>query len=123
MIVVLTSFELVNISYYILLPWLQVSANNAVAVSAATSLLGRPAGIIVTLMVAISCAGSMTSNVFTVGRLTINAAQRNYLPAFFSRRGLPRSGRDGEREEIPSTFDAPLYALPGCSVTALILFC
>lgn len=106
MVVVLTSFELVNISYYILLPWLQVSANDAVAVSAATSLLGRPAGIVVTLLVAISCAGSMTSNVFTVGRLTINAAQRNYLPGFFSKRGLPYKRDD---EDDVSTFDAPLY--------------
>jgi len=108
MLVVLTSFELVNIAYYILLPWLQVSANDAVAVSAATSLLGRPAGVVITLLVAISCAGSITSNVFTVGRLTINAAQRNYLPAFFSKRGLPYK-RDDENENV-SSFDAPLYA-------------
>jgi L-type amino acid transporter 9 len=115
MIVVLTSFELVNISYYILLPWLQVSANDAVAVSAATSLLGRPAGVVITLLVVISCAGSMTSNVFTVGRLTINAAQRNYLPAFFSKRGLPYKRDD---EDDVSTFDAPLYIF--CPTTCYI---
>ncbi|KAI4715229.1 hypothetical protein J4E89_000917, partial [Alternaria sp. Ai002NY15] len=43
MIVVLSSFELVNIAYYILVPWDKLSSNNAVAVAAATSLLGRPA--------------------------------------------------------------------------------
>lgn len=117
MVVVLTSFELVNVTYYILLPWLQVSANNAVAVSAATSLLGRPAGVVVTLLVAISCAGSMTSNVFTVGRLTINAAQRRYLPAIFSKRGLPLNKRDEEDEEVSQTFDAPLYAFLSFAVS------
>jgi L-type amino acid transporter 9 len=106
MIVVLSSFELVNVAYYILLPWNQLSANNAVAVAAAASLFGRPAGIAITLLVAISCAGSITSNVFSVGRLTIAASQRNYLPAIFSKRGLPHKP---EQEERISIFDAPLY--------------
>lgn len=105
MIVVLTSFELVNIAYYILLPWLEVSANDAVAVSAATSLFGRPAGIVITLLVAISCAGSITSNVFSVGRLTIAASQRQYLPAIFGKRGLPRRQA---QSGLASSFDMPL---------------
>lgn len=108
MIVVLGSFELVNVAYYILLPWLKISANDAVAVSAAKALLGRPAGIIVTLLVAISCAGSITSNVFSVGRLTTAASQRNYLPAIFSRRGLPSNRQARQRDEAESMFDAPL---------------
>ncbi|KAH3909260.1 hypothetical protein HBH56_162260 [Parastagonospora nodorum] len=110
MIVVLSSFELVNIAYYVLLPWHQISANNAVAVSAASALLGRPAGIAITLLVAVSCAGSITSNVFSVGRLTIAASQRNYLPAMFSKRGLPNNRPSEEQEERISVFDAPLYA-------------
>jgi L-type amino acid transporter 9 len=111
MVVVLGSFELVNVAYYVLLPWQQLSASNAVAVSAATSLLGRPAGIVITLLVAISCAGSITSNIFSVGRLTIAASQRNYLPAMFSRRGLPTVKREVEREGVSSDFDAPLYGI------------
>ncbi|KAF2023992.1 amino acid transporter [Setomelanomma holmii] len=110
MIVVLSSFELVNVAYYILLPWHKLSANDAVAVSAASSLLGRPAGIVITLLVAISCAGSITSNVFSVGRLTMAAAQRNYLPAVFSKRGLPNKRPSTEHEDEAATFDAPLYA-------------
>ncbi|KAF2183127.1 amino acid transporter [Zopfia rhizophila CBS 207.26] len=89
MAVVLSCYELVNIAYYILLPWGTISTNDAVAVAAAKSLLGRPAGIIVTILVAVSCAGSITSNVFAVGRLTIAASQRHYLPAFLSIRGFP----------------------------------
>ncbi|KAI8941164.1 hypothetical protein NX059_002401 [Plenodomus lindquistii] len=111
MIVVLTSFELVNVSYYILVPWDKLSSNNAVAVAAATSLFGRPAGILITILVAVSCAGSITSNVFSVGRLTMAASQRHYLPAFFSKRGLPMRVRaeDSDSQSL-SSFDAPIYA-------------
>ena len=109
MIVVLSSFEFVNIAYYIRLSWDKLSSNNAVAVSAATSLLGRPAGILITILVAVSCAGSVTSNVFSVGRLTVAASQRHYLPAFFSKRGLPMSSNADADDAATSRFDAPMY--------------
>ena len=108
MIVVLGSFEFVNIAYYILLSWDKLSSNNAVAVSAANSLLGRPAGILITILVAVSCAGSVTSNVFSVGRLTVAASQRHYIPAFFSKRGLPFKGNVDDAESTYSCFDAPM---------------
>lgn len=108
MIVVLTSFELVNLAYYILVPWDKLSSNNAVAVAAGTALFGRPAGILITILVAVSCAGSITSNVFSVGRLTMAASQRNYLPAFFSRRGLPLKQRADADDSSSYTFDAPV---------------
>jgi L-type amino acid transporter 9 len=108
MVVVLSSFEFVNIAYYILLSWDKLSSNNAVAVSAATSLLGRPAGILITILVAVSCAGSVTSNVFSVGRLTVAASQRHYLPAIFSRRGLPLLTNTDSDAHAASRFDAPV---------------
>lgn len=113
MVVVLSSFEFVNIAYYILLSWDKLSSNNAVAVSAASALLGRPAGILITTLVAISCAGSVTSNVFSVGRLTVAASQRHYLPAIFSKRGLPMLSDEGGHGSIASRFDAPMYVYHG----------
>ncbi|KAF2267835.1 amino acid transporter [Lojkania enalia] len=127
MAVVLSCYELVNIAYYILLPWDMMSSTNAVAVQAAKSLLGRPAGIIITLLVAISCAGSITSNVFAVGRLIVAASQRHYFPSLFYKRGLPQFGKkrrhdrvDDSPSEQPipavnistntSFIDAPIYA-------------
>lgn len=109
MVVVLGSYEFVNIAYYILLSWDKLSSNDAVAVSAAASLLGRPAAILITILVAVSCAGSVTSNVFSVGRLTVAASQRHYLPAFFSKRGLPTLGSADSHEPATSHFDAPMY--------------
>lgn len=109
LVVVLGSYEFVNIAYYILLSWDKLSSNDAVAVSAAASLLGRPAAILITILVAVSCAGSVTSNVFSVGRLTVAASQRHYLPAFFSKRGLPKVGSAASRESVTTHFDAPMY--------------
>ncbi|RII20134.1 hypothetical protein CUC08_Gglean001534 [Alternaria sp. MG1] len=120
MIVVLSSFELVNVAYYILVPWDKLSSNNAVAVAAASSLLGRPAGILVTILVAISCAGSITSNVFAVGRLTMAASQRHYLPAVFSKRGLPMTQRSEADTTASFSLDAPIYANALALVVTLV---
>jgi len=126
MIVVLSSYELINLAYYILLPWDTMSSSDAVAVVAMKSAFGHWAGIFISILVALSCAGSITSNVFTIGRLTVAAAQHQYLPAIFSKRGLPgfrkRSeqeasllSRSDVREEAntnsQSQFDAPMYAI------------
>lgn len=112
MIVVLCSYELVNVAYYILLPWDTMSSSDAVAVVAVTTVFGRWAGIIISILVALACAGSITSNVFTVGRLAVAASQRHYLPAFFSKRGLPkllkRSPAQTPIPEPDSSDDAPL---------------
>jgi L-type amino acid transporter 9 len=56
---------------------------------AAKSLLGYPAGILISVLVAISCAGASTSILFAVGRLTVAASQRGYLPSFLGVIGLP----------------------------------
>jgi L-type amino acid transporter 9 len=122
MIIVLGSYELVNIAYYILLPWSTVSSSDAVAVVALGSAFGRWAGILVSILVAASCAGSITSNVFTIGRLTIAASEREYLPVILGRRGLPWqtqariqsdnldtvSQATGVAEDKLSLFDAPM---------------
>lgn len=129
MIVVLTSYELINVAYYILLPWSTMSSSDAVAVMAMKS-FGSWVGTLVSLLVALSCAGSITSNIFTIGRLTVVAAQHRYIPSIFSIRGLPviPSLRSTERpsEEAPllaaspaehdqntaeCAVDAPMYAI------------
>ncbi|KAF2450003.1 amino acid transporter [Karstenula rhodostoma CBS 690.94] len=128
MVVVLGSYELVNLAYYILLPWSTVSSSDAVAVVALGSAFGRWAGILVSILVAVSCAGSITSNVFIVGRLTVAASEREYLPAILGERGLPwrqtqapiqsedpgiitqANGIAVQNQDKLSHFDAPLYA-------------
>lgn len=104
MIIVLGSYELVNIAYYILLPFSAVSSNDAVAVVALGSAFGPWAGIAVSILVAVSCAGSITSNVFMIGRLTVAASEREYFPAILGQRGLPwRQTQARVRSNDPDT--------------------
>lgn len=108
MVVVLSSFELVNVAYYVLVSWEEISSNDAVAVVAANSLFGRSAGVVITILVAVSCAGSITSNIFSAGRLTMAASRRHYLPAIFSKQGLPSRRHREEEDTMLSKFDAPM---------------
>jgi len=55
-----------------------------------TFLFGHPAGICIAFLVATSCAGVLNSNVFVIGRLSVAASRRGYLPSFLGRLGLPR---------------------------------
>ena len=111
MIVVLGSYELVNIAYYILLPWSAVSSSDAVAVVAMSSAFGRWAGILVSILVAVSCAGSITSNVFTIGRLTVAAAEREYLPAVLGQRGLPWRQTEAQVQSEDSDTDSQMNGI------------
>ncbi|OCK82244.1 amino acid transporter [Lepidopterella palustris CBS 459.81] len=125
MIVVLACYELVNTSYYILLPWDLLGSSSAVAVTAAKSLLGYPAGVVITILVSLSCAGAITSNLFSVGRLTVAASQRGYLPQLFGNKGVPgcfnrkQRHRNEARDPHPSERE-PLISntsdLPGTNV-------
>lgn len=91
MVVVLISYELVNVAYYIMLPWEAISRTDAVAVLAMSmTRLGDWLAILVVILVALSCAGSITSNIFAIGRLTVAAAERRYLPAVLGQRGFGR---------------------------------
>ena len=111
MIVVLSSYELVNIAFYILLSWSTISSTDAVAVVAMSSAFGRWAGILMSILVAVSCAGSITSNVFTVGRLTVAASEREYLPAILGQRGLPWRQTQAPIESEDSETDSQMNGI------------
>ncbi|KAF2667760.1 amino acid transporter [Microthyrium microscopicum] len=79
----------VNVSYYILIPWKTIQSSNAVAVVAARSNLGPVAALIMASLVSVSCAGTIQGTIFSVGRLTMAAADDGYLPAICGRIGIP----------------------------------
>ncbi|KAK0611209.1 amino acid/polyamine transporter I [Immersiella caudata] len=84
MAIVMVALEFVNVAYYILLPWKEVGSTNTIAVVAAHRNLGPVAAIIVAALVSIACAGTINSQMFGHGRLVASAAQRGYIPSFFS---------------------------------------
>lgn len=126
MIVVLISYELVNVAYYIMLPWSAISRTDAVAVMAMTSSLGNWGGILVSILVALSCAGSITSNIFAIGRLTVAAAERGYLPAFLGQRGLVgliwAPDRSGDSDTDYSATDSQIISPTALSQGKLVYF-
>ncbi|KUJ19707.1 amino acid transporter [Mollisia scopiformis] len=80
MISVMFCFLTCNVSYYILLPWSDISLTDAIAVAAAKTLFGGPGQFLIAMLVALSCAGSLNGNSLVVARLTVAAASKGYVP-------------------------------------------
>jgi amino acid transporter len=77
--------------------------------------MGREFGIIVAVLICLVVAGSILGNSLVVGRMTVSAANKGWLPGFFSvvgRVGLT-SARDVDEEGRPveNRRDAPINAI------------
>lgn len=143
---VMVSYVLVNAAYYILLPWDTVGLTDAIAVvsssgylcmqfadplqNAVKALLGKGAGIAFAILICLVIVGAINSNVFVVGRLTVAAANKGYIPKFFSYVGDVRSqplSPDSLRFDAPfnafilNTILTSIYTLTG-SFRALLTF-
>ena len=75
--------------------------------TAVKALLGKAAGIVFAVLVCFVIIGAINSNVFVMGRLTVAAANKGYIPTLFSYVGRIRS-RPSSTEEV--RFDAPFNA-------------
>ncbi|ODQ68657.1 amino acid transporter, partial [Nadsonia fulvescens var. elongata DSM 6958] len=82
---VILSYLLINLSYYAVLTLDEVKQAKAIALEFTTKVLGGFAGQLVSLLIALSCVGSLNATVFTATRATFSAAQRGFLPKVFSR--------------------------------------
>lgn len=54
---------------------------------AARHLFGTPGGVILGLMVAMSCAGTLNGSIFVTGKLTLAAAEKGYIPQRWAQPG------------------------------------
>jgi L-type amino acid transporter 9 len=94
---VVMAFQLVvNVSYYVLLPWETIGISNSIAVVAAEANLGPTAGLIMAFFVSISCLGTINSTLFSIGRVTIAASGGRYFPRLFGQLGVPKPGKTRE---------------------------
>lgn len=75
-------------------------------------LLGKPAALAMAALIIAVIAGALNGNIFVVGRLTVAAAYKRYLPRFFGYIGhlRPRAPEQQEQERKPRRFNAPLNA-------------
>ncbi|KAH6663173.1 amino acid/polyamine transporter I [Halenospora varia] len=125
---IILCFIAANAAYYILLPWSLVSTTDSVAVTAITRLMGRGFGVVAAVLVCLVVAGSLLGNSFVSGRMTVAAANMNWLPDFFAVVG--KIGTNSHfatySPDTPKTpkSDAPINALLLSSIlsTLYILF-
>ncbi|KAF1936346.1 solute carrier family 7 protein [Clathrospora elynae] len=69
-----------NAVYYVLLPWEVVSTTDAAAVTAVTHFLGKGVAYFATALICLVIAGSAIGNSFVAGRMTVAAANNNWIP-------------------------------------------
>lgn len=86
--VVVVSYLLTNVSYFLVLPLETINSSNTVAVAFGRVVFGPVGGLILALVVAGSCFGSLNATTFTSGRLVYTAGKEGYLPAIFGRLGF-----------------------------------
>jgi solute carrier family 7 (L-type amino acid transporter), member 9/15 len=73
--------------------------------------LGKAAGLIFAILICLVIAGALNGNIFVTGRLTVAAANHNYLPSFLRNVGSFRAKDTGVRDSNVSKQEdgAPLY--------------
>ncbi|OLN82100.1 Y+L amino acid transporter 2-like protein 2 [Colletotrichum chlorophyti] len=89
---VILSYVLANIAYFLVLPIAAVNASNTVAVQFGAKVFGPVGSLILALIVSASCFGALNSSTFTSSRLVYVAGKEGYIPSVFGSIGLSRSG-------------------------------
>lgn len=110
MSVVVACYVLTNAAYYILVPWNAVGTTDAIAVTAIQNILGKPAALTMAALIVAVIAGAINGNIFVIGRLTVSAAHKKYLPSVF---GYVGSFRAPNRPTTPSTSATAIEAEHG----------
>ncbi|KAK2593227.1 hypothetical protein QQS21_009067 [Conoideocrella luteorostrata] len=85
---VIVSYVLANVAYFLVLPVEEVNGSNTVAVMFGSKVFGSIGAIVLALVVSASCLGALTSSTFTAGRLVYVAGKEGYIPAVFGKIGF-----------------------------------
>jgi amino acid transporter len=88
---VILSYLLANVSYFLVLPHSTIEASNTIAVQFGAKVFGTAGALILALVVGASCFGALNATTFTSGRLVYAAGKEGYLPSLFGRIGLSAS--------------------------------
>ncbi|KAG5978149.1 hypothetical protein E4U55_006343 [Claviceps digitariae] len=91
---VIVSYVLANVAYFLVLPVDEVNSSNTVAVMFGSKVFGPIGSIVLALVVSASCLGALTSSTFTAGRLVYVAGKEGYIPAIFGKIGVHVNGQD-----------------------------
>ncbi|KAL2816394.1 amidase signature domain-containing protein [Aspergillus cavernicola] len=80
---VIVSYLLANIAYFLVLPHSTIEASDTVAVQFGDKVFGSVGALIFALIVSASCFGALNATIFTSGRLVYAAGKEGYLPSPF----------------------------------------
>ncbi|KAJ5715074.1 uncharacterized protein N7483_012255 [Penicillium malachiteum] len=85
---VILSYLMANVAYFLVLPHDTIEASNTVAVQFGSKVFGSVGGLVLALVVSASCFGALNATTFTSGRLVYAAGKEGYLPSLFGRLGF-----------------------------------
>ncbi|KAK4083012.1 uncharacterized protein Triagg1_1902 [Trichoderma aggressivum f. europaeum] len=91
---VIVSYVLANVSYFLVLPLASINASNTVAVMFGSKVFGPIGALVFALIVSASCFGALNSSTFTAGRLIYVAGKEGYIPDIFGRLGVGSNDND-----------------------------
>ncbi|KAH0435743.1 amino acid transporter [Colletotrichum camelliae] len=117
---IILCFLAANAAYYILLPWSVVSTTDSVA-TAINRLLGPAFGILAAVLICLVVAGSLLGNSFVAGRMTVAAANFNWLPKFLGAVGRLGVTSDALAPEESSSDGSPAKEKSDAPLNALLL--
>lgn len=89
---VILSYVLANVSYFLVLPLASINASNTVAVMFGSKVFGPAGALTFALIVSASCFGALNSSTFTASRLIYGAGKEGYIPDLFGRLGFGLGG-------------------------------
>lgn len=85
---VIISYILANVAYFLVLPLSTLNSSNTVAVMFGAKVFGPVGSLVIALLVSASCFGALNSSTFTSSRLVYAAGKEGYVPAVFGHIGL-----------------------------------
>ncbi|KAH6840944.1 amino acid permease-domain-containing protein [Chaetomium sp. MPI-CAGE-AT-0009] len=84
---VIVSYILANVAYFLVLPLETINSTNTVAVMFGAKVFGPAGALILALIVSASCFGALNASTFTSSRLVYVAGKEGYIPSLFGRLG------------------------------------
>ncbi|KAK4159347.1 putative B-type amino acid transporter 1 [Cladorrhinum sp. PSN259] len=84
---VIISYVLANVAYFLVLPLDAINSTNTVAVIFGAKVFGSVGSLVLALIVSASCFGALNSSTFTSSRLVYVAGKEGYIPELFGRLG------------------------------------
>lgn len=108
---VIVSYLLANIAYFLVLPLDTINSSNTVAVMFGAKVFGPAGSLILALIVSASCFGALNSSTFTSSRLVYVAGKEGYIPSLFGRLGTSSSTSHPTPSHLTTTSLRPLPRL------------